>query len=206
MPNGLLYRVGVDSEAGRWNAPCRADRSFCYVPIPDEAAGGRGSMFDHTYDEFVPFVTALGSSWPAGLRGWCHLDPDFSQLTYGDAGSRAQRICEFIVPGSFIVFWAGMRWLDGPQAGVCAREQRNQRQLGETTIPSAASGTHRSRAPASRTFGCGSRPRFPRKLRSAFLCKVLRSVRNSCARKIAAPFSSGRNAVACAVPSASSRT
>ncbi|PYJ45845.1 MAG: hypothetical protein DME50_08300 [Verrucomicrobia bacterium] len=92
------------------------------MPIPDEAAGGRGSMFDHTYDEFVPFVTALGSSWPAGLRGWCHLDPDFSQLTYGDAGSRAQRICEFIVPGSFIVFWAGMRWLDGPQAGsiVCS--------------------------------------------------------------------------------------
>jgi hypothetical protein len=43
-------------------------------------------------------------------------------LTYGDAGSRGQRIREFIVPCSFIVFWAGLRWLDGLQQGglVCS--------------------------------------------------------------------------------------
>ena len=79
-------------------------------------------MFDHGYDEFTPFVTAIGDSWPTALSGLCHLDPDFAHLTYGDAGGRAQRIREFIVPGSFIVFWAGLRWLDGPQAGsiVCS--------------------------------------------------------------------------------------
>lgn len=96
--------------------------SFCYVPIPDDTPSERGTMFDRRYDEFVPFVTTLGDSWPAGLSGLCHLDPDFAHLTYGDAGSRAQRIREFIIPGSFIVFWAGLRWLDGPRAGsiVCS--------------------------------------------------------------------------------------
>lgn len=121
-PNGLLYRVGIDSAAGGWNAPCRSDGSFCYVPIADGQPGGRGDHFDHTYEEFSPFVTAIGTTWPTGLSGQCHLDPDFAHLTYGDAGSRAQRIREFIVPGSFIVFWAGLRWLDGPQQGglVCS--------------------------------------------------------------------------------------
>lgn len=121
-PSGLLYRVAIDSTAGGWNAPCRADGAFCYVPIPEGQPGGRGEHFDHTYAEFSPFATAIGAAWPAGLSGRCHLDPDFAHLTYGDAGSRAHRIREFIVPGSFIVFWAGLRWLDGPQQGglVCS--------------------------------------------------------------------------------------
>jgi hypothetical protein len=122
MPNGLLFRVGIDSASGGWNAPCRADGSFCYVPIADGKPGGRGAHFDHTYAEFSPFVTALGGIWRKRLRGVCHLDPDFANLTYGDAGSRARRIRDFIVPGSFIVFWAGLRWLDGPRANnlVCS--------------------------------------------------------------------------------------
>ena len=122
MPNGLFYRVAIDSQSGGWNAPCRKDGSFCYVPIPDGTRSGRGTMFDHGYDEFMPFVSSIGGSWPPALTGLCHLDPDFSQLTYGDGGSRAQRLREFIVPGSFIVFWAGLRWLDGPAAGsiVCS--------------------------------------------------------------------------------------
>jgi hypothetical protein len=90
------------------------------VPIPEGAPSVTG--FDHRYDEFVPFVTALGDSWPVSLSGCCHLDPDFSHLTYGDGGSRAQRLREFIVPGSFIAFWGALRWLDGAQVGslVCS--------------------------------------------------------------------------------------
>src|SRR5438874_1481773 len=98
MPNGLFYRVAIDSQSGGWNAPASLDGSFCYVPIPDAATGGRGAMFDHAYDEFIPSVAALGGEWPRNLRGLCHLDPDFAQLTYGDVGSRAQRIREFIIP------------------------------------------------------------------------------------------------------------
>src|SRR5260370_20208827 len=122
MPNGLFYRVAVDSASGGWNAPCRTNGSFCYVPIPDANPSGRGTMFDRSYDEFSPFVTAMGDTWPSTLSGLCHLDPDFAHLTYGDQGSRAARLREFITPGSFIVFWAGLRWLDGPRAGsiVCS--------------------------------------------------------------------------------------
>ena len=122
MPNGLLYRVGIDSASGGWNAPCRTGGSFCYVPIGDGAPGGRGALFDHSYEEFSPFVTAIGAVWPNSLTGLCHLDPDFTHLTYGDAGSRAQRIREFVVPGSFIAFWAALRCLDGPREGrlVCS--------------------------------------------------------------------------------------
>lgn len=118
--HGLLYRVGIDATAGGWNAPCRQDGSFCYVPIAERSP--RGNQFDHTYAEFSPFVNALGGTWPPSLTGVCHLDPDFSHLTYGDGGSRAKRIREFMVPGSFIVFWAALRWLDGPQRGdlVCS--------------------------------------------------------------------------------------
>jgi hypothetical protein len=119
MSNGLLLRVGIDSTSGGWNAPCRRDGSFCYVPVPENQTSHR--WFDHRYDEFSPFVTAIGDVWPE-LSGVCHLDPDFAHLTYGDAGSRAQRISEFILPGSFVVFWSALRWLDGPQQGrlVCS--------------------------------------------------------------------------------------
>jgi Nucleotide modification associated domain 3 len=122
MPTGLLYRVGIDSASGGWNAPCRADGSFCYVPIADGQTVSRGPQFDHAYDEFSPFVTSIGATWPRRLAGACHLDPDFANLTYGDAGSRARRIRQFVVPGSFIVFWSALRWLDGPQQGglVCS--------------------------------------------------------------------------------------
>src|SRR5947209_4649744 len=82
-PGGLLYRVGIDCTAGGWNAPCRADGSFCYVPIPEDKPSG--TLLDRRYDEFSPFVTAIGGEWP-GLSGVCHLDPDFSHLSYGDGG------------------------------------------------------------------------------------------------------------------------
>jgi Nucleotide modification associated domain 3 len=100
MPNGLFYRVAVDSASGGWNAPCRTDGSFCYVPISDANPSERGTMFDRSYDEFSPFVTAMGDTWPSTLSGLCHLDPDFAHLTYGDQGSRAARLREFITPGS----------------------------------------------------------------------------------------------------------
>ena len=111
--DGLLLRVGIDStrENGGWNAPCTKDRRFCYVPIPDLNSSGRGTSFDHTYDEFKPFVAAIGDGWPEHLAGTCHLDPDFAHLTYGDRGSRGARIRDTLSAGDFIVFWAGLREL-----------------------------------------------------------------------------------------------
>lgn len=124
MKNGILLRVGVDStkSSGGWNAPCAKDGRFCYVPIRDYNHSPQGKMFDHTYDEFCPFVSTLGQKWPETLTGACHLDPDFTHLTYGDQGSRANRIGEFLSTGDFIAFWAALRLVDGPHAGelVCS--------------------------------------------------------------------------------------
>lgn len=121
MHNGLLIRVGVDATAGGWNAPCKRNGQFCYVPI-EEGEPRRSSLFNRTYNEFSPFVAALGAEWPERLNGECHLDPDFAHLTYGDSGSKGTRIRHRIVPGAFIVFWAGLRCLDGDTKGklICS--------------------------------------------------------------------------------------
>src|SRR5580704_17921230 len=75
---GLLLRVGIDQTAGAWNAPCRLDGRFCYVPIPEDDPSG--TWLDHRYDEFASFVQAIGGQWPGHLpqERVCHLDPDFS--------------------------------------------------------------------------------------------------------------------------------
>ena len=113
MASGLLLRVGIDSNGGQWNAPCRKDGRSCYVPIPTGKRSDRGSAFDHDYAECQPFVKQLGIEWPVHLSGGCHLDPDFAHLTYGDGnGGRGQRIRDFLSAGDFIVFWAGLRCID----------------------------------------------------------------------------------------------
>lgn len=84
--------------AGSATSPYRAD--------PATAA-----TFDRDYSEFLPFATRLGG---------CHLDPDFSHLTYGDGGaSRGQRIRGHLGAGDFIAFWAGLRDVDAG-AIVCS--------------------------------------------------------------------------------------
>jgi hypothetical protein len=109
VSSGILLRVGIDSQAGKWNAPCRDDGRFCYVPIPDGRSSNRGPAFDRHYSEFEPYVKHLGVEWPIHLSGTCHLDPDFSHLTYGDGNNRGQRIRDFLAAGDFIVFWSGLR-------------------------------------------------------------------------------------------------
>jgi hypothetical protein len=112
MPSGILLRVGIDLTAGKWNAPCRKDRRFVYVPVPG-GLSDRSSAFDHHYSEFEPFAAHLGAQWPSHLNGTCHLDPDFAHLTYGDGGGgRGTRIRNFLSAGDFIVFWAGLRNVD----------------------------------------------------------------------------------------------
>jgi hypothetical protein len=119
MARGILLRVGVDSKAGKWNAPCREDGRFVYVPIPAGKKSDRGRAFDRYFSEFEPFVQQLGAKWPARLTGTCHLDPDFNHLTYGDGGSRGQRIRKFLSAGDFIVFWAGLRCIESDEI-VCS--------------------------------------------------------------------------------------
>jgi hypothetical protein len=117
---GLLVRVGIDKTFGGWNAPCRADGSFCYVPMkPKKSEVFEQGIEKTTYNEFEKacqiFAQGTDLVFPKWLHGaLCHLDPDFRFLSYGDSGQRANRISTFF-DGSrdnFIAFYASFKPID----------------------------------------------------------------------------------------------
>jgi len=115
---GLLVRVGIDKgkKNGRWNAPCRADGSFCYVPIPIGQEDVFKAGFETTYDEFENCCNGFAQGiFPARLKKtYCHLDPDFRFLGYGDTGNKATRIRNFFEDSqdNFIAFYASFKQID----------------------------------------------------------------------------------------------
>ncbi len=119
---GLLVRVGIDKTYGGWNAPCRADGSFCYVPMKPQEPENSEEGFQTTYDEFEiacsEFTNGTGVVFPNSLHGASpHLDPDFRYLSYGDGGQRAARIRKFFEGSddNFIAFYASFQPIDYAQ-------------------------------------------------------------------------------------------
>jgi Nucleotide modification associated domain 3 len=106
--NGLLVRVGIDSTDGCWNAPVNGrTREFVYVTITEAKPVRPGLV--RFYDEFIPALSKFGTELPQHLRNLrTHLDPDFSTLTYGDQGRRAQQITK-LAAGDILVFFASFR-------------------------------------------------------------------------------------------------
>ena len=118
---GLLVRVGIDKgkDNGRCNAPCRADGSFCYVPIPESPQRVIEQDYTTTYDEFEKccngFARGVNFVFPEWLHNaQCHLDPDFRFLSYGDTGNKARRIRKFFEKSqdNFIAFYASFKQID----------------------------------------------------------------------------------------------
>src|SRR3954470_21857290 len=116
----LLVRVGVDHSAGGWNAPVGADGSFVYVPIPEPVGTPARANLGHAYRELSAVLDRFcvdrqldlteDLKFPAPL--WdrpMHLDPDFSQLTYGDVGNRRGARMASMSAGDVLVFYAGLR-------------------------------------------------------------------------------------------------
>jgi hypothetical protein len=117
MRKGLLIRVGIDSTAGGWNAPCD-EQSFCYVPMGKSKSDDLTKNYDVGYrpyecavSAFVPDSAPRRVRWPYRLPRYGHFDPDFKHLSYGDCNQRAARIRDKLsdADGSFIVFYAGLR-------------------------------------------------------------------------------------------------
>ncbi len=122
---GLLVRVGIDKTYGGWNAPCRADGSFCYVPMKPRDPEDSEDGFRTTYDEFETACGEFMSNTDAVFPNWLHatsphLDPDFRYLTYGDGGRRAARIRNFFdgSDDNFIAFYASFRPVDYVQQSL----------------------------------------------------------------------------------------
>ena len=128
-PKGLLVRVGIDQTYGRWNAPCREDGSFCYIPMRPLEQENFDKGFETTYDKFeqdYQLFAGQESKFPNRLQQkTCHLDPDYRFTTYGDAGKmgnlatwrRTKRIKDFFDGSSdnFIVFYASFKPMGGNQ-------------------------------------------------------------------------------------------
>ena len=106
--NGLLVRVGIDATDGQWNAPIDSRTgAFAYITITETKPIRSG--LTRLYDDFEPALSRFGLTLPNHLVGvGTHLDPDFSTLTYGDQGRRAQQIVR-LEPSDLLVFYASLR-------------------------------------------------------------------------------------------------
>lgn len=110
--NVILVRVGADTTpaGGGWNGPVDlATREFVYAPIR-ESDGKSRPGFERRFAEIEPALGRFGRSLPSTLSGKAmHLDPDFEHFTYGDQGQRAKQLADHATPGSWLVFFAGLR-------------------------------------------------------------------------------------------------
>jgi hypothetical protein len=125
----MLVRVGADSTdaGGRWHSPANAaSRTFTYVPINEdrpELLSEPLRQYQKRYIDhagMVESLRAIGEQLPPELENKVtHLDPDYSNLTYGDCGTRAACIRRSkLGTGDIVVFYSALRPTDVPrQAG-----------------------------------------------------------------------------------------
>lgn len=118
--NAYLVRVGIDStkESGGFNAPMNPEtKEFAYVPIIEQRTPV-GNL-NRTFQEFKDPCSKLGLSLPSRLWDMnAHVDPDFSELTYGDVdgidihthkNNYRGRPLRIIQENDILVFYAGLR-------------------------------------------------------------------------------------------------
>jgi hypothetical protein len=92
-----------------------ASGEFAYVTIRESAKRRLRDGLARYYDEFISIAAHFSEQLPAGLLGTpTHLDPDFEYLTYGDQGQRGKRITTVLDVDDLLVFFAGLRPVDGP--------------------------------------------------------------------------------------------
>jgi hypothetical protein len=109
----LLVRIGIDQTYGGWNAPVDpVTRKYVYVPIPEYPRVTCHKTMARRFHEVSPSLRAFQANldFPRNLHNrLMHLDPDFSELTYGDIGSRRGSRLRHMQKGDFLVFYASLR-------------------------------------------------------------------------------------------------
>lgn len=107
---GLLLRVGIDKGSGGCLAPIFKDRSFEYIPIPENRATTETRLYANipgingrSFSDFTPPKIRL--SHP-------HYDPEFVTFTYGDPTSPKRDQLSKLVPGDLLIFYAGLKPID----------------------------------------------------------------------------------------------
>jgi len=108
----VLLRVGIDTGCGGIVGPLFKDRSFEYVPIPDERGiDGRtyGNVSGRHARKMIDY-------FPKGRREMMsrqsiHFDPEFRTFTYGDPTTPKTSL-QRLSKGSLLVFYAGLQGWD----------------------------------------------------------------------------------------------
>ncbi len=109
-------RVGIDQTFGHYNSPINPETNdYLYLPIPESKHAFQAGM-ETTYTHISPHFNAWGgrNKWNASfpphlLDRNCHLDPDFSALTYGDQGTGRGNRVRKLERGDFIAFFASFK-------------------------------------------------------------------------------------------------
>ena len=109
----FLVRIGADQSkgGGKWNGPVNLQtEEFAYVPIPEDSETYQLLPgFEKPYTKIIPTLNRFNLELPKHLCGLnMHLDPDFSHLTYGDQGKKADQL-KNTEQGDWIVFYAGLK-------------------------------------------------------------------------------------------------
>ena len=109
----FLVRIGADQSkgGGEWNGPVNLPtEEFAYVPIPEDSEAYQiHPGFEKPYTNIIPTLNRFNLALPEHLYGLnMHLDPDFSYLTYGDQGKKADQF-KNTEQGDWIVFYAGLK-------------------------------------------------------------------------------------------------
>lgn len=115
-PKGLLMRVGIDKTFGQYNAPINPETNdYLYMPIPEDRHKFKNGM-QTSYEDIAPHfkrwsvANHFDADFPSHLHQRnCHLDPDFSCLTYGDQGTGRGNRVKQLVKGDFLAFFASFR-------------------------------------------------------------------------------------------------
>jgi hypothetical protein len=107
----VLLRVGTDTGSGGIHGPLFSDRSFEFIPIPDNF-GGKG-VDKRTYGNTSgKWGRRLVDYFPESRRERVfdqsmHFDPEFETFTYGDP-TRPKASLRRLSEGSLLVFYAGL--------------------------------------------------------------------------------------------------
>jgi len=105
----LFLRIGIDLGCGGTLGPIYPDRTFEYVPIPDDPQNVSPkslfyadikSTYGGTLDQFIP---KRFRNHPA------HYDPEFETYTYGDPTKNKSRQLLHLKLDDILVFYAGLR-------------------------------------------------------------------------------------------------
>jgi hypothetical protein len=109
----VLLRVGIDSGCGGIQGPLFQDRTFEYIPIPnDDNVVGKRTYEDTRGVHGKPLIEYFPESLQSKRKNqFIHADPEFETYTYGDP-SRLKSSLKRLDKGDMLIFYCGLQGWD----------------------------------------------------------------------------------------------